>query len=109
MTEEQAREAAYQASQSKQRDDIERELPRRASYLEGFDAGVEYANRWTYCVDALPTEDGWYLVCGNLYTATEQTLTMALYEKGQWWALGEPAHIAVIAWRKLPEPAEIRE
>ncbi len=105
MKEEQAREAAKQTMiaslmQNPQNlDDVFNTL---------WNAATEYANRWTYLPE-LPSEDGWYLVCGNLYTATEQTLTMALYEKGQWWALGEPAHIAVIAWRKLPEPAEIRE
>ena len=102
MKEEQAREGAFKQVFNEPFDDSHE----ATCFTLGFDAGVEYANRWTYCDDALPSEDGWYLVCGNLYTATEQTLTMALYEKGQWWALGEPAHIAVIAWREMPEPAK---
>ena len=106
MTEEQAREAALEQAMQRAFISDAESRTNREYITEIFDAGVEYANRWTYCEDALPSEDGWYLVCGNLYTATEQTLTMALYEKGQWWALGEPAHIAVLAWRKLPDPAK---
>jgi len=102
MTEEQAREAAKQTMiaslmQNPQNlDDVFNTL---------WNAAIEYANRWTYCEDALPKVDGDYEV--TVYcNFGKRTFAHWSMWGGKWDIEGESFSYKVIAWREMPEPAK---
>lgn len=100
MTEEQAREMerTWQAYLT---------LPYRSkseykALIAGWHAALEYANRWTYCEDALPKQYDFYLVTHKTWEGDLRVSEcLFAYEK---WDIEN-----VIAWRPMPDPAKIRE
>lgn len=103
MTEEQAREAALEQAMQRAFISDAESRTNREYITEIFDAGVEYANRWTYLPE-LPKE-----YTAVLVTITNGTVTLAVVTKDQKFLNvdGDPfTKYPVIAWRELPEPAK---
>ncbi len=103
MTEEQAREAALEQAMQRAFISDAESRTNREYITEIFDAGVEYANRWTYCEDALPTKDGQYI-------CTMQRADGFRYSYPKYFEVGSDIWTdytnPVIAWREMPEPAK---
>lgn len=109
MKEEQAREVAktkcHEEAMTRFRIADEDLTPVIQAARFGFERGMEYANRWTYLPE-LPTE-----YTAVLVTVTNGTVTLAVVTKDQKFLNvdGDPfTKYPVIAWRELPEPADIR-
>ena len=105
MKEEQAREAAWQSTYQS----AEYETNNCCDCFEkgvgiGFDsawnAGVEYANRWTYLPE-LPKDYDFYLVTHK--DENDNVMVSESLFASERWDVDN-----VIAWRELPEPADIR-
>lgn len=99
MKEQEAREAAREEA-------CEQFISNDGSVYDLYDsawvAGVEYANRWTYCEDALPKQYDFYLVTHKTWEGDLRVSEcLFAYEK---WDIEN-----VIAWRPMPDPAKIRE
>ena len=103
MTEEQARDAAIKNA------DFSNVFQAKTAFVLGFDAALEYADRWTYCEDALPERYDDYLI-----TLANQSVCRAAYStfSNNWMipGIGWASDVApVIAWQPLPAPAEPKE
>jgi len=118
MKEEQAREAAWQSTYQS----AEYETNNCCDCFEkgvgiGFDsawnAGVEYANRWAYLPE-LPQKDGWFAVTINDGDGFPDLVEPFWWNGSQWTDgdnIGDSTirnEQTVVAWRELPEPADIR-
>jgi len=66
----------------------------------GFERGVEYANRWTYLPE-LPKDYDFYLVTHK--DENDNVMVSESLFASERWDVDN-----VIAWRELPEPADIR-
>lgn len=107
MTEEQARDAAMKLAWERWEDG----LTIQEQYDTVWDAALEYANRWTYCEDALPSEFDWYLVSIvdtndlGTFRYTDVVCFGHQIESGNTWIVNEAGQ-KVVAWRPRPEPAK---
>ena len=73
---------------------------------------VEAARRrggWTYCEDAFPTKPDEYLITYISIYDGKPASGVAEYVRDEWrYDDGDVFTVPVIAWRPLPEPAEIK-
>lgn len=71
--------------------------------IEKWNTRVDPSPKWTYCEDALPNEDGLYLV-----TLDSESVLIDRWAtvEGNWWQF---SNSRVIAWQPLPAPAEPKE
>ena len=68
--------------------------------IEKWNTRVEPLPKWTYCEDALPETNGWYLIStfNGMVTHCEFSVRDGFY-----------TYLKVIAWQPLPAPAEPKE